>query len=84
MRGQIRSAQDPQNWARNISNRMVQNLPTPTLRAKHFHEDARLAWAVGTGKMPSPVFSVPTAPPHDYAVFVDRFDEWNEAGAPCP
>ena len=34
------------NWPYAVCETMVTNLPTPELRAKHFHEDARLFWAV--------------------------------------
>lgn len=75
-------AEDSQNWPRNICNRMLANMPDPETRRKHFHEDARLFWAVESGVVPGGQKS--TAPPHDYQVFLDRFDEWNDAGATCP
>ena len=74
---------DTETWARNVSNRMVTTLPTSELRRQHFHEDARLHWAVELGYTHSGG-SLPTAPPHDFGVFLERFDIGNEAGAPCP
>ena len=75
-------AADTTNWPRNICNRMVASMPNPETREKHFHEDARLFWAVESGRVPGG--QKPTAQPQDYDTLIDRFDEWNEAGAPCP
>jgi hypothetical protein len=72
------------NWPYAVCERMVTNLPTPELRAQHFHEDARLFWAVGSGELPLGRGTLPTAPPHDFFTFTTQFDRWNKYGAPCP
>lgn len=63
--------------------RVLANLPTPELRHDHFHEDARLFWAIeqpyAVGK-----YLPPPAEPGDYDEFLKRVDTWNDAGAPCP
>jgi hypothetical protein len=74
----------PTTWPTEICNRMVTHLPTHMKREKHFHEDARLFWAVEKGELPLGQPNLPTAAPNNYADFVDRFDTWNDSGAPCP
>jgi len=75
----------PLDWPHEICSRMVANMPTHALRAKHFHEDARLFWAVEKGELPDPTLpDLPTAPPHDHDEFLRRFDVWNDSGAHCP
>ena len=74
-------------WPSVICNKMITNLPTHAAREEHFHGDARLFWAVSKGDLPPPAslnVSLPTAPPHNYAAFLNQFDQWNDAGAPCP
>ena len=63
---------------------MVTHLPTHALREQHFHEDARLFWAVEKGELPLGYSSLPTASPASYTQFIDRFDTWNDSNAPCP
>ncbi len=75
----------PLSWPHRICDRMVTNMPTHELRHEHFHEDARLFWAVEKGELPDPNLPpLPTAPPHDHDEFVRRFDVWNDSGAHCP
>lgn len=70
-------------WPIEICNRVVGNLDTFSHRFEHFHEDARLFWAVADGVTPFGE-QLTTAQPKDYDLFLDRFDEWNLSGAPCP
>ena len=74
---------DPSVWPLEICDRMVSNLGTAAKREEHFHEDARLFWAVGDGVTPFGD-QLPTSHPKDYDLFLDHFDVWNDAGAPCP
>ena len=74
----------PHTWASEICNRMIANLPTAEAREHHFHEDARLFWAVAKGELPVLAGTLPTAAPHDYTKFLRRFDLWNSGGTPCP
>lgn len=74
----------PMTWQTEICNRMVTTLPTHALREQHFHEDARLFWAVAKGELPLGYPSLPTASPSSYTQFIDRFDTWNDSNAPCP
>lgn len=75
----------PYTWPSEICNRMVSNMPTPAIRAQHFHEDARLFWAVAKGELPGPIGGdLPRATPFVYSKFIDRFDAWNASGAVCP
>lgn len=76
----------PNTWPSEICGRMLSNLPTAALRQQHFHEDARLFWAVATGDLPVPKLgqSLPTASPHNHTEFLRRFDIWNERGSHCP
>ncbi len=66
-----------------ICGRTTTNLPTIALRRKHFHEDARLAWALENGFLPTGSTPLPTAPPHDFDEFLLRMDAWSEHGTPC-
>ena len=75
--------QNLSSWPKEICNRMVDNLETAAARKEHFHEDARLFWAVTDGTTPNGD-ELTTAHPNDYNLFIQRFDAWNEAGAPCP
>lgn len=74
----------PMTWPTEICNRMVTKLSTHALREQHFHEDARLFWAVEKGELPIGYPDLATAAPHIYSQFVSRFDTWNDSGAPCP
>jgi hypothetical protein len=67
--------------AQQICGRVKANLPTKTLRHRHFHGDARLFWAVEYFNGIDPL---PKAAPMDYDEFLRRFDLWNLGGAPCP
>ena len=70
-------------WPSVVCQRIITHLPTFEAREAHFHEDARLFWAVAKGEVP--VGGVlPTAPPHNYTKFLSRFDKWNANGALCP
>lgn len=71
------------SWPLEICDRMVGNLPTASARTEHFHEDARLFWAVADGVTPFGD-QLPTSHPGDYDQFLDHFDAWNAGGAPCP
>ena len=62
---------------------MKQNLPTHELRRKHFHEDARLYWAVEDPKIWAK-YLLPRAYPEDFALFLAYIDAWNDNGAGCP
>ena len=82
--GEIINA-DVDGSMRNLCNRVVENLPSHSAREHHFHEDARLFWAVASGKAPPPSSKeLGTAAPHVYPLFLRHFDTWNDAGAPCP
>ena len=61
---------------------MTSNLPNQAALNNHFHRDARVAWAVDSGRTPRGV--KPTAPPHDYSEFLKLMDAWTENGFPCP
>lgn len=81
------------NWekkkdARDVCTTVVAHLPTKEALHKHFHNDARLAWAVtaadvqfpASGGSPQPKDS---APPGDYAKFLAIVDKWLAIGFPC-
>lgn len=70
-------------WPMEICDRIVGNLETFSERREHFHEDARLFWAVADGVTPFGD-QLATAHPKDYDEFLDHFDAWNISGAPCP
>jgi len=75
----------PYSWPSEICGRMISNMPDPATRHEHFHEDARLFWAVQSGEIPPPHIQVlPTASPNNHSEFLRRFDIWNEHGAHCP
>jgi len=75
----------PNTWPSEICSRMVGNMPTHAIREQHFHEDARLFWAVAKGDLPGPIGGdLPRATPYSYSKFIDRFDAWNDSGALCP
>lgn len=66
-----------------ICGRVKANLPTQTLRHEHFHEDARLFWAIEAPyvmNQPLP----PRAEPQTFDEFLFRVDLWNNLGARCP
>ena len=71
------------DWAREVCERIVGHLTTPQARAHHFHQDARLHWAVADGKTPFGEQKT-RAQPQDYYLFLKHFDAWNDAGARCP
>lgn len=71
------------DWAREVCQRIVGHLTTPQARAHHFHEDARLHWAVADGRTPFGEQKT-RAQPQDYYLFLKHFDAWNDAGARCP
>lgn len=75
--------QNLSSWPKEICNRVVSNLDTAAAREEHFHEDARLFWAITDGSTPDDN-ELTTAHPKDYDLFIQRFDAWNDAGAPCP
>lgn len=76
---------NPTTWPYEICGRMIANMPTHDIRHQHFHEDARLFWAVAKGEIPPPKpGTLPTASPHDHDEFLRRFDVWNDHGAHCP
>jgi hypothetical protein len=60
------------------------NMPTHELRHEHFHEDARLNWAVASGQLPLGAGYVLPAFPLIYDLFLETFDRWNDSGANCP
>lgn len=66
-----------------ICYRVRARLPTPAAMREHFHEDARLAWAIESGETPHGVM-LPTSPPHDFAKFLQIVDVWIDGGSPCP
>lgn len=66
-----------------ICQRVRTRLPTDAALKKHFHEDARLAWAIESGRTPNGN-EYPTAPPHDFLKFLDIVDLWIDNGFPCP
>lgn len=74
----------PEDWPAEVCNRIVGHLPTHSKREQHFHEDARLFWAVASGELPLGYPALPTAAPHNYATFLRHFDAWNDDGARCP
>jgi len=67
-----------------ICQKVNATLPTPQAKKKHFHEDARIAWAVHSGKLPLGRGTLPVAGPGDYFEFVQRVDAWIDHGSPCP
>lgn len=77
------------NWytktPEDICNRVRTNLPTPELRHAHFHEDARLHWAIEEPRVMGTILE-PAAEPQDWEEFLRRVDRWNEPGleARCP
>lgn len=75
---------NPSEWPLEICDRVVGNLESAEARREHFHEDARLFWAVADGEVQGFDVALPTAHPNDYDRFLDHFDAWNAAGAPCP
>lgn len=76
---------NPATWPAVVCQRMKTYLTTPQARAQHFHEDFRLFWAVADGTVVGHGGGqLQTAPPHSYSAFIDRFDRWNDNGAPCP
>jgi hypothetical protein len=66
-----------------ICARVKENLPTHELRHKHFHEDARLYWAIQEPKIFGEYLE-PRAYPEDFALFLKFVDIWNDNGALCP
>lgn len=75
---------NPNDWSREVCERITTHLPTASIRAQHFHEDARLFWAVQDGTPPLGHAPLERAQPQDYNLFLKHFDAWNEAGARCP
>ena len=85
------------NWekkvdAKDVCTTVVGHLPTQAQLHKHFHNDARLAWAVtaadvqftGLGYAGSgPQQQKDSAPPGNYAKFLAIVDRWLEIGFPC-
>jgi CSLREA domain-containing protein len=69
-----------------VCQRVIANLPTQALRHEHFHEDARLFWAIQAPESPPPVGSLvlEAALPKSWDIFLNRVDVWNAFGAPCP
>jgi len=66
-----------------ICQRVVENLPNREIRHEHFHEDARLFWAVQAPWVMGTLIA-PPADPQDWDEFLARIDVWNEMGSPCP
>lgn len=75
------------NWknmnASQVCNKVKSSLPTHELRHEHFHEDARLFWAIEDPMVMGKKL-LPRAEPQDFAEFLERIDRWNDGGAPCP
>ncbi len=71
------------DWSRAVCQRIISHLATPQARAHHFHQDARLHWAVADGVTPFGEAKT-RAQPQDYFLFLKHFDAWNDAGARCP
>jgi rubredoxin len=77
------------NWyiknAAQICSRVTANLPTPGIRHEHFHEDARLHWAIEDPQVMG-FHLEPPAEPQDWDEFLARVDRWNQPGidAHCP
>ena len=44
----------------------------------------RVAWAVGSGKLPLGRGTLPKAPPGSFPAFLALVDAWIDSGAPCP
>jgi len=81
------------NWktkvdARDVCMTVVSHLSTAEKLFKHFHNDARIAWAVSAGDV---YFSVgggvfgtkESAPPKSFTKFLARIDKWVMIGFPC-
>jgi len=66
-----------------ICHTVKEHLPTARAMRRHFFEDARIAWAVHSGKRPG-VGYLEIAPPYDFGAFQDLMNAWIDAGAPCP
>src|SRR5262245_56243124 len=76
------------NWStmttpHQICTKVRQRLVTSAQLQEHFFEDARIAWAVHSGRVPFGN-TLPTAPPHDYFMWKNTVYWWILAGAPCP
>ncbi|MGH7409933.1 MAG: hypothetical protein ACREJ6_02570 [Candidatus Methylomirabilis sp.] len=60
-------------------------LPTAHALRHHFHNDARVAWAVQSGKLPPQTGGYKSlAPPGSYLEWVKLTAAWADGGFPCP
>lgn len=68
-----------------ICQKVTSSLTTEKMLRDHFFHDARIAWAVHSGKIPPPGEGMLSkAPPGDYFKFKKRVEAWIMAGVPCP
>ncbi len=67
-----------------ICQKVTSSLPNQAALTNHFHEDARIAWAVHSGVLPLGKGSLPVAPPGDFHKFLQIIDPWIFVDFPCP
>lgn len=79
------------NWtgksASEICKIVTTNLPSAEKLMHHFHDDARIAWAVHSGRLPLMAKKqnpLPVAPPGNYPEWVKITRIWAFGGFPCP
>ena len=67
-----------------ICQKVTSNLSNQEALKNHFHEDARIAWAVHSGVLPMGKGTLPVAPPGDFHQFLKIIDPWIFVDFPCP
>ena len=67
-----------------ICQKVTSSLPTQAALTNHFHEDARIAWAVHSGVLPLGKGTLPVVPPGDFHKFLKIIDPWIFVDFPCP
>jgi hypothetical protein len=67
-----------------ICQKVTSSLPTQAALTNHFHEDARIAWAVHSGVLPLGKGTLPVVPPGDFHQFLKIIDPWIFVDFPCP
>lgn len=67
-----------------ICQKVTSHLPTEMALEHHFHQDARIAWAVHSRVLPLNKGTLPVVPPGNFHQFLKIIDPWIDGGFPCP